>query len=70
MIKLLKDVNINVIESYDEVDDSVDACFEHFSKDEVFDADIVHQDDEGNCEIQFADGSVTFDLKTTDFVIV
>ena len=59
-MKIIKDFETEVIESYDEENDCIDnSAIESFKKDEVLDVDIVSENEE-NIHVQFGDGSVAF----------
>ena len=69
-IRFNRDVELQVIEGFDEETDEVtDAFIEKFPKGEVHDVDIV--DEEGDiCTLQFGDGSCSYCVKTAWFEIL
>jgi len=65
--KWLQDVDLNVVESYDEKTDTTVESSEAFKKDEVVEFDIF--DDRGDSvNIQFGDGSVAYGVFKKFFV--
>ena len=69
-IKFNQDVELQVIEGFDdEADEVTDACMEMFRKDEVHDVDIVDEEDE-ICTLQFGDGSCSYCVQKAWFEIL
>lgn len=75
-MKITKDFEAEVVESYDEVEDCIDGSLtETFRVGEVFDVDVISKN-EDSYFIQFGDGSVTsvpadsveFDPEELEFV--
>lgn len=61
MITFKEDTELEIIERYNEDADCVEEeSTEIFKANVKVDADIVFEDEEGNMEIQFGDGSIAF----------
>lgn len=75
-IRFNQDVELQVIEGFDEEADAVtDACFERFGDGEVHDVDLLDFVEDGNgkvqtCTIQFGDGSCSYNVQRSWFDFV
>ena len=68
-IKFLKDCGMEIVESYDEVNDTAERYDETFHAGDVVEGDIFN--DEGSyVNFQFGDGSCVFGLRKEDFEVI
>ena len=71
MIIFNKPVTLQVIEEFDaELDMITSECEETFEKDQRVDAEVVSQEVEGKVDLQFADGSMAFNVDRNVFDVV
>lgn len=69
IIKLKEAIEIEVVESYDDETEEVVSCGETFEAGEELDVDIFN-DHSDTVDVQFGDGSVTYNLPKSTFTII
>lgn len=69
MITFKKDTTLTIVESVDEFTDTVDGVTDTFKSGELVDADITSEEN-GICDIQYGDGSISTGIPRTDFEVL
>lgn len=70
MIKFFADTTLYIVEEFDEkLDKVIKDCDQTFKAGELVQADIVSENN-GYCELQFGDGSVSYNVPRGSFEIV
>jgi hypothetical protein len=70
MITFTKDVEIEVVEEFDDANEKPTIKQELFRAGEKVDADVITEPVEGRVDLQFGDGSVALGIDTTLFTVV